>query len=85
MAIKKILILLVLMGVWSCTHGTKADKNSLPVIPLNGGVSDSAFLTELEKDVINELNVARSDPKQYAEFLKSLGELTGIIETGGFL
>jgi hypothetical protein len=72
MPVKKILIFIVLMSVCSCAHGMKTDKNALPVIPLNAGVSDSAFLTDLEKAIINKLNVVRSHPKQYAEFLKSL-------------
>lgn len=71
--LKRILIISMIMLVWAC---------SLPVvrtghipdsrIPLNTGVRDASFLTDMEKEVIVELNTVRTNPRKYAEFLKSL-------------
>jgi hypothetical protein len=70
---KLILILIIIMGTWACTlHGMKTDKKAASNIPLNTGVRDSSFLTDMEKEIIIELNTVRADPKQYADFLKSL-------------
>ncbi len=71
--LKRILIISMIMLSWAC---------SLPVvrtedipdshIPLNTGVKDASFLTNMEKEIIVELNAIRTNPKQYAQFLKSL-------------
>ena len=39
-------------------------------IPLNVGLTDSSFLSDVEKDVIRELNLVRTDPKGYLEKIK---------------
>ena len=71
--LKHILIISVIMLVWAC---------SLPIvrteyipdshIPLNIGVKDASFLTNMEKEIVVELNAIRTNPKQYVQFLKSL-------------
>jgi hypothetical protein len=56
--------------IWSCTlPSTKSEKFD---VPLNTGVSNVSFLTDMEKEIIMELNTARTVPKQCADFLKSL-------------
>lgn len=46
--------------------GTEQTANLL----LNDGVANYNFLSALEIEVVKELNLARTNPKQYAEFLK---------------
>jgi hypothetical protein len=68
--LKLILIFIMVAEIWSCTlHSTKSEKFD---VPLNTGVSNVSFLTDMEKEIIMELNTTRTDPKQYADFLKSL-------------
>ena len=38
-------------------------------LALNPGVTDDQFLSELEKEVVQELNLARTNPAAYAEYL----------------
>lgn len=62
--LKRILIISVIMLSWAC---------SLPVvrtedipdshIPLNTGVKDASFLTNMEKEIIVELNAIRTNPQ----------------------
>jgi hypothetical protein len=67
------LIFIVSIGLWACTlHGTRTDKIAAMDIPLNTGVNDPSFLTDMEKEIIVELNTVRVDPKRYTDFLKSL-------------
>jgi hypothetical protein len=67
------LIFIVGIGVWACTlGGMRTDKIAATDIPLNPGVNDPSFLTDMEKGIIKELNTVRVDPKGYTDFLKSL-------------
>lgn len=45
-------------------------KTDHPTLALNGPVRDLDFLTDHEKDVIRELNLARTDPKGYGELVR---------------
>ena len=36
------------------------------------GNAAEAYLSPAEREVLNELNLARTDPKQYAEFLSEM-------------
>jgi hypothetical protein len=70
---KLILILIFIMETCACTlHGMKIEKTTVSNVPLNTGVRDSSFLTDMEKEIIVELNTARTDPKRYADYLKGL-------------
>jgi len=70
---KVFLILIVAAGIWACSVPVVVTED-IPDsrIPLNTGVRDASFLTNMEKEVIVELNAIRTNPRQYAEFLKSL-------------
>ncbi|HNS77731.1 MAG TPA: hypothetical protein PKM17_03700 [Syntrophorhabdus sp.] len=70
---KVFLILIVAAGIWACSVPLVVTVD-IPDsrIPLNTGVRDASFLTNMEKEVIVELNAIRTNPRQYAEFLKSL-------------
>lgn len=70
---KVFLILIVAAGIWACSVPLVVTED-IPDsrIPLNTGVRDASFLTNMEKEVIVELNAIRTNPRQYAEFLKSL-------------
>lgn len=46
----------------------QTEENSRLLIP-NKGVENLDFLSELEKEVVMELNLARTDPSAYAEYL----------------
>lgn len=68
-----LIFIMIAIGIWSCTlHGSKSEKNSVHNIPVNTGVKDASFLTDMEKEIIMELNAARTSPKQYSDFLKTL-------------
>jgi hypothetical protein len=72
--LKYILIFVAFMGMWSCTLPVMRTKEvPASLIPLNTGVRDTSFLSNMEKEIIVELNGIRSDPKKYADFLKDLG------------
>ena len=65
--------IMIVMGIWSCSlHSAKSEKTATNDIPLNTGVNNVYFLTNMEKEIVMELNVVRADPKRYADFLKSL-------------
>lgn len=44
--------------------------NPSSALTLNDGVSDLGFMSQLEKDVVRELNLARSNPRRYADFVE---------------
>jgi uncharacterized protein YkwD len=68
-----LIFIMIVVGIWSCTlHSAKSEKTITNNIPLNTGVSNVYFLTDMEKEIVMELNVVRKDPKRYADFLKSL-------------
>lgn len=52
--------------IFSTPLAVKADH---PALALNGTVGGLDFLTDHEKDVIRELNLARTDPKGYARLV----------------
>ena len=66
---KVFLILIVAAGIWACSVPLVVTVD-IPDsrIPLNTGVRDASFLTNMEKEVIVELNAIRTNPKQYASF-----------------
>lgn len=71
--LKLIPIILISFGLWACSlpvmrTGTVPES----VIPLNEGTTAVPFLTNFERQVIVELNEARTNPLRYAEFLKGL-------------
>lgn len=71
--LKIILIFIAIVGIWSCAfHDVKSEKTAATNIPANTGVKDVSFLTDMEKEIIMELNAARTSPKEYADFLKTL-------------
>lgn len=71
--LKYIFISIITFGMWACALPVMRTKD-IPDsrIPLNTGVSNASFLTDMEKEVIVELNSIRANPKKYAEFLKSM-------------
>jgi len=77
--IKKLLklvnIFIVIVSIWSCSlHDIRSEKIAPKNMPVNTGVKGVSFLTETEKEIILELNAARTSPKEYADFLKTLSE-----------
>jgi hypothetical protein len=63
----------MIAGIWACTlHGMRGEKTAAIDIPLNTGVTNTSFLTDMEKEIITELNTVRADPQKYSQFLKSL-------------
>lgn len=68
-----LIFIMIVVGIWSCTlHSAKSEKTTTNDIPLNTGVNNVYFLTNMEKEIVMELNVVRTGPKRYADFLKSL-------------
>jgi hypothetical protein len=71
--LKYILIVVAATGMWACAFPVmRTEEIPDSRIPLNTGVRDASFLTDMEKEIIVELNGIRSDPKNYADFLRSL-------------
>lgn len=71
--LKLYLILIVIMGTWACALPVmRTTEIADSLIPLNTGVRDPSFLTNMEKEIVVELNAIRTDPGKYADFLKSL-------------
>lgn len=60
-----VLITLIILSLWNNSFG-EGKKHTLE---LNPGVEDLSFLSQLEKEVIVELNIARTEPAKYAEFV----------------
>jgi uncharacterized protein YkwD len=58
--------ILLLMVVGSYFYG----EDTNPHLMLNDGVEELDFLTDLEKEVVTELNLARTNPAAYAEFIE---------------
>ena len=44
---------------------------TVPIVALSGNYSSHPYLTSLEVGVLNEMNLARTNPKQYLKFLES--------------
>jgi len=67
------LLLIVITGLWACTLTSIRDgKPGGRDIPLNSGVRDASFLDDMEREIILELNAARTSPREYADFLRGL-------------
>ncbi|HOJ62970.1 MAG TPA: CAP domain-containing protein [Spirochaetota bacterium] len=65
---KKGSIIILIYFIFSLFFAFSKDNSS--DILLNDKVENLDFLTELEIEVVKELNLARTNPKQYAEYLK---------------
>lgn len=63
-----ILVLVLLTSALLCA--ATAPEGETLLVP-GKGVDDLDFLTDLEKEVIVELNLARTDPAQYAEYIEA--------------
>ncbi|MCP4156246.1 MAG: CAP domain-containing protein [bacterium] len=61
MRIRVVFFILVLLASCCCI--------SAELEPVEG-VKDLDFLTDMEKEVIEELNIARTDPEEYAEYME---------------
>ncbi len=73
-----ILLFLAVAGMWTCAAPlTKTVKTPSYDIPLNEGVTDSAFLTDTEREIVRQLNDLRTYPKAYADYLVSLRNKRG--------
>lgn len=73
--LKLAIISLMIASIWSCSlHDIGSGKTATGTISINTGVKDASFLTEMEKEIILELNTARTSPKEYTDFLKTLSE-----------
>lgn len=71
--LKLSVVFIFILGLWACGLPlTRTEGAPEAHIPLNPGTKELSFLTDMEKQVIAELNGARANPGQYAEFLKSL-------------
>ncbi len=66
----KKLFLFLFISIISIFFLIANDNSSDLLLPLNDGITTSEFLSELELEVVKELNLARTNPKQYAEYLK---------------
>ncbi|MGL4369607.1 MAG: CAP domain-containing protein, partial [Spirochaetota bacterium] len=53
---------------------TDAKAPDLPKCTLNSGVSDAAFASRLELEILAELNLVRADPKAYTAYLRQYRE-----------
>lgn len=66
---KKVYIILLIYLIFSLFFIFSNDSSS-DFLLLNEGVKSYDFLTPLEIEIVKELNLARTNPKQYAEYLK---------------
>ena len=65
------------VALCSCAAPRKmAGQGSGYVVPLNQGVRQIVF-TDMEKDVVRQVNDLRANPKQWAAYLKNLGPVKG--------
>jgi len=64
---KKIVLFYVLLTVFVSLNIFAEDEKILP--ELNDNLTDYSFASDLEIEVINELNIARTHPKFYADLL----------------
>ncbi|MBA4418183.1 MAG: hypothetical protein C0392_09785 [Syntrophus sp. (in: bacteria)] len=74
-----IINLLIMSGLWACAFSGKKPVDKQPVkpasaynVPLNAGVADAAFLSDMEKEIIKQMNDLRVFPRGYADYLKDL-------------
>lgn len=58
--------ILIISIIGGCINGEGANSHLM----LNDGVENLNFLTHLEKEVVGELNLARTDPAAYAEYIE---------------
>jgi uncharacterized protein YkwD len=58
-------VILVMLLIFSALYGSNSDSMLIP----GNGIRNLDFLSDLEKEVIVELNLARSNPRNYAQFL----------------
>ncbi len=80
-ALKLIFILIIATGLSACTYPAKAtERTAVYDLPLNAGVKDAAFLSNMEKDIITRLNEVRTNPGGYVEWLKGLRDKPGWTE-----
>jgi hypothetical protein len=72
------LALIILLSLCACINFGKNTQNIDPyVIPLNAGVKDVSFLTDMEREITVYLNDVRTSPERYADHLKDLKERPG--------
>jgi hypothetical protein len=75
---KTTLALIILLSLSSCMNLGKNTQSIAPyLIPLNTGVKDVSFLTDMEREIIVYLNDVRTSPEKYADHLKDLKERPG--------
>lgn len=73
--LKMVIIFIVIVSIWSCSlRDIRSERTAPGNMPVNTGVNDISFLTEMEKEIILELNAARTSPREYTDFLKTLSE-----------
>jgi len=65
-----LILLLAITCVYIYTNPYTEEEDETLSLKLNDGVEELDFLAELEKEVIIELNRARTDPAGYAEFVE---------------
>ncbi len=71
-------ILIVLVNLSACAHFSTGRQASAPFdIPLNAGVKDLSFLTDMEKEVLLYMNDVRTSPERHAAHLKDVEEKPG--------
>ena len=75
---RTIFIPIVLASLSACAHFGGGTRFTAPSdLPLNAGVKDLSFLTDMEKEVLLYLNDVRTSPERYAAHLKEVGEKPG--------
>jgi hypothetical protein len=78
MTAKLIIVTVALMIVWACAAPARKTIRTVSYnVPLNDGVADSAFLGDMEREIVKQLNDLRVHPKAYADYLMDLRNRRG--------